>query len=96
MKRHTVDEITRGLARARELTAKGLAQTAIVKELGISVMTLHRWRRSESAPRSPATTPAQRVISPDPGHEAGLIEENRRLRMIVIDLVLKAEKAKGG
>ena len=44
VKKHSKNQIYEKLAEARSLEAIGLHQTAICKTLGISVMTLHRWR----------------------------------------------------
>ena len=45
MKKHSHEEIRLKLARADELARAGKSQGDICKALGVSVMTLHRWRK---------------------------------------------------
>jgi hypothetical protein len=44
-KKHSKTEIADLLARATALSAEGRLQSEIADQLGISVMTLHRWRK---------------------------------------------------
>jgi putative transposase len=81
MRRHSKREIASALVKARELEQAGRAQADICKQLGVSVMTLHRWRHAQARPAEPAT-----------GTVREYLEENRRLKRIVVDLLL--EKAK--
>ena len=95
-KRHSAAEIAAKVAQADELSAQGKLQSEIATELGVSVMTLHRWRKmlseqpsSEAAPVAPA-----RHISSAEAHEeaeriAELKLENSRLRRLVTDLMLE-------
>lgn len=93
MKRHSRAEISVALNQARDMMRRGESQSAICKALGISVMTLHRWRKgfAESSGNSanvenlPGRGEAEVQI-------AELRVENQRLRRIVTDLLL--EKAK--
>ena len=62
MKRHSRAEISVALAQAQEMTRRGQSQPAICRALGISVMTLHRWRKGHDAPpvlRHDETLPAR-------------------------------------
>jgi putative transposase len=92
-KRHSRAEISAKLKQAGMLAAAGKVQSEIAKALGVSVMTLHRWRNPARAARpSPASAAA--------GHDrrggrrqtdivAALQMENRYLRQIVADLLLE-------
>jgi putative transposase len=90
MKRHSRAEIIVALNQAQTMMARGQSQSAICKMLGISVMTLHRWRKEfgelqtnpDSAEKADVSDDARRQI-------ADLREENRRLRTIVTDLLLE-------
>jgi putative transposase len=92
-KRHSRAEISAKLEEAGMLAAAGKAQSEIAKALGVSVMTLHRWRKLD-LPR------ATRLAANVAGHgmRAGrsrtdivtaLQTENRQLRQIVADLLLE-------
>ena len=93
MKRHSPAEISVALNQARDMMKRGHSQSAICKALGISVMTLHRWRK-DLGDSSEDSTNRENF----PGRDgtaiqiADLREENRRLRKIVTDLLI--EKAK--
>lgn len=73
VKKHSSIKIDEKLARAEALEKRGVAQKDICKQLGISVMTLHRWRK-----RSSASTGIAQILR----------EENDRLRNIAIDILL--------
>src|SRR5437773_11158220 len=95
-KRHSKAEIATKLAQANDLATQGKLQSEIARTLGVSVMTLHRWRKAPPGPR-----PALGVT-----HEAGrpyrmrrggdriaeLQLENSRLRRLVTDLLLEKIK----
>jgi putative transposase len=91
-KRHSKVEIATKLARANELATQGKLQSEIARTLGVSVMTLHRWRK---APRGiqPAlvATPEAGRVDRTPGGDriAELQLENLRLRRLVTDLLLE-------
>ena len=57
-KRHATAEIAAKLLDADALAKNGQPQAKIAKALGISVMTLHRWRKSESGRRQAYRTSA--------------------------------------
>jgi transposase-like protein len=78
-KRHSRVEIASKLAQANDLATQGKLQSEIARTLGVSVMTLHRWRKASHGP--------------EPAHGLGRIAElqleNSRLRRLVTDLLLE-------
>jgi transposase-like protein len=50
-KRHSRVEIATKLAQANDLATQGKLQSEIARTLGVSVMTLHRWRKASPGPR---------------------------------------------
>ena len=102
MKRHSVDEIASKLRRAKQLIASGQSQAQACKELGVSVMTYHRWRKLHPAKDGRSLMAAEMGVpigAPLGGSNLSdqeqieeLRVENERLRRIVTDLLL--EKAK--
>ena len=91
-KRHTRLEIATKLAQANDLATHGKLQSEIARTLGVSVMTLHRWRKAAAAPR-----PAHEAGQPDRtrggrNRIAELQLENSRLRRLVTDLLLEKIK----
>src|SRR5215813_12863439 len=94
-KRHSRVEVATKLAHATDLARQGKPQSEIARTLGVSVMTLHRWRKARPEP-----------AGPQPAHEAGqpnralrgndriaeLQLENSRLRRLVTDLLLEKVK----
>ena len=95
-KRHSRVEIVTKLAQANDLATQGKLQSEIARTLGVSVMTLHRWRKAPPGPR-PAL-----VVTHEAGHPyrmrrggdriAELQLENSRLRRLVTDLLLEKIK----
>jgi putative transposase len=87
--KHTNAVITAKLAQAGSMEAAGTGQADIARALGISVMTLHRWRKKATLgePQVPTET-AARV--------AELELENSRLRKLVTDLLLEKMKLEEG
>jgi hypothetical protein len=95
-KRHSRVEIATKLAQATDLATQGRSQREIAHMLGVSVMTLHRWRKVPPGPQT-----AFAAI-----HEAGQLNrlrgdgdritelqlENLRLRRLVADLLLEKVK----
>jgi len=89
-------EIATKLAQATDLATQGRSQREIAHILGVSVMTLHRWRKLPPGPQT-----AFVAI-----HEAGQLSrlrgegdriaelqlENFRLRRLVTDLLLEKVK----
>jgi putative transposase len=68
-KRHSRVEIATKLAQANDLATQGKLQSEIARTLGVSVMTLHRWRKAPPGPslRSSQSTGWANQI----GHPAG-------------------------
>jgi len=104
MKKHSHEEILSKLARADELARAGHSQVDICKALGVSVMTLHRWRklplpkreepkREEVARHDRAGESRALTGSPTADEMRRVLEEltleNQRLRKIVTDLLLE-------
>jgi putative transposase len=99
MKKHSREEILSKLARADELARTGNSQVDVCKALGVSVMTLHRWRKLP-LPRQEANVSqdnaGEGVASARPpamDQMRNVLEElkleNQRLRKIVTDLLLE-------
>ena len=92
-KRHSRAVIATKLARANELATQGKLQSEIARTLGVSVMTLHRWRKAPPGPQ-PAleATPEGREPDRTRGADDRIAElqlENLRLRRLVTDLLLE-------
>src|SRR5262249_12394414 len=92
-KRHSRAEIVTKLAHANDLAMRGKLQSQIARTLGVSVMTLHRWRKASHGPQ-----PAHGVAQPNGARGRGnrrgnriaeLQLENSRLRRLVTDLLLE-------
>jgi DNA-binding transcriptional regulator YiaG len=85
-KRHSRVEIATKLAQATDLATQGKSQREIAHTLGVSVMTLHRWRKVPPGPQTAfvATHEARRG-----DRIAELQLENLRLRRLVTDLLLE-------
>jgi hypothetical protein len=105
MKRHSADEIAAKLRQAEEFMARGQSQAQACRALGVSVMTFHRWRKSqhERLPNeirpSDGTGVHRETEVPEPESTASdqrrieeLRLENDRLRRIVTDLLLEKLK----
>jgi uncharacterized protein YjcR len=50
-KRHSRAEIATKLVEANDLAMRGKLQSEIARTLGVSVMTLHRWRKASHGPQ---------------------------------------------
>jgi putative transposase len=93
--RHTPEQITAKLGEADVLAAAGKTQSEVCKELGISVMTFHRWRHAHAqrlAVRISESQPSADPTGGDPASRSRIVElqlENARLRKLVTDLLLK-------
>ncbi|MGY3610970.1 MULTISPECIES: helix-turn-helix domain-containing protein [unclassified Bradyrhizobium] len=99
MKKHSHEEILSKLARANELARAGNSRMEICKALGVSVMTLHRWRKMPLH-KSDATFAQCGTLENDVSANAGTMDdmravledltlENQRFRKIVADLLLE-------
>src|SRR5262249_25747414 len=86
-------EIATKLAQANGLATQGKLQSHIARTLGVSVMTLHRWRKAP-----PGAQPAHETGEPGQTRGGGdriaeLQLENSRLRRLVTDLLLEKIKS---
>jgi putative transposase len=91
-RRHSRAEIATKLAQANELATRGKLQGEIARTLGVSMMTLHRWRKASHEPQ-----PAHETGEPGQTRGGGdriaeLQLENSRLRRLVTDLLLEKIK----
>jgi putative transposase len=93
-KRHSPAEISAKLERAEAFASTGKVQSEIAKALGVSIMTLHRWRKLDP----PDAFGPSAAIEVGYGARGGrgqadivaeLPIENRQLRQIVTDLLLE-------
>jgi len=90
--KHSKAQIAAKLAQAGDLATQGKLQSEIARTLGVSIMTLHRWRKMSLAPQAASARlnePSQRDQAPHPGRIAELQLENSRLRRLVTDLLLE-------
>src|SRR5215831_11152003 len=100
-KRHSRVEIASKLERANNLATQGKLQSEIARTLGVSVMTLHRWRKAPPGPRPAlvATHEAEHYRMRRGGDQIAELQlENSRLRRLLTDLLLekiKLEEAGG-
>ena len=95
-KRHSRMEIATKLAQANDLAMGGKLQSEIARTLGVSVMTLHRWRKVSHEPQLALVATAE-AREPDRtrGADDRIAElqlENSRLRRLVTDLLLEKVK----
>jgi putative transposase len=91
-KRHSSVEVATKLAQANDLARQGKVQSEIARTLGVSVMTLHRWRKASPGPQpAPEAGEPDRTRSGD-NRIAELRLENSRLRRLVTDLLLEKIK----
>jgi len=90
-RKHSRLEIATKLAQANKLATRGKLQSEIARTLGVSVMTLHRWRKAAPGPQ-PAHEAGQLDRSRQRDRIAELQLENLRLRQLVTDLLLEKIK----
>src|SRR5216683_2360338 len=92
-KKHAKAEIAAKLAQANDLARQGVLQRQIARTLGVSVMTLHRWRKIPADPHATSLVPDEVAqFEQELGSRKRLAEletENSRLRRLVIDLLLE-------
>ena len=95
-KKHSRAEIAAKLAQANDLAAQGKLQSEIARTLGVSVMTLHRWRKAPPGPQlTLRATPEMTELDRTRGADGRIVElqlENSRLRRLVTDLLLEKIK----
>jgi putative transposase len=88
-KRHSKIEIAAKIVQADDLAAQGVLTQEIARLLGVSLMTLHRWRKARPGPASPEEVARfEAELGPDRS-VAELKLENARLRQLLVDLLLE-------
>ena len=90
--RHSRAEIATKLAQANDLANRGRLQSEIARTLGVSVMTLHRWRIASHGPQPAHGVGARNGARGRGDRIAELQLENSRLRRLVTDLLLEKIK----
>jgi putative transposase len=97
-RKHSRAEIVAKIVQAGDLAAQGMLQHEIARVLGISTMTLHRWRRAAPAAKPGEVARFERELAQDEV-VAELELENFRLRRLAVDLLLEKikleERARG-
>src|SRR5215471_20877347 len=88
-KRHSRAEIATKLAQANGLATRGKLQSDIARTLGVSVMTLHRWRKAAPGAQPAHETGELGQTRGGGDRVAELQLENSRLRRLVTDLLLE-------
>lgn len=92
-KRHSNAEIGAKLQQAGTLAREGKTVSHIARALGISVMTLHRWKKARPQPMAAASNGrGARSLKSKPDQAARIAElqsENTRLRQLVTDFLLE-------
>jgi putative transposase len=89
-KRHSRAEIATKLAQANDLSTQGKLQSEIARTLGVSVMTLHRWRKAPPGPQTAFVAAGQPDRTRGGRHRIAKLQlENSRLRRLVTDLLLE-------
>jgi putative transposase len=92
-KRHSNAEIGAKLQQAGTLAREGKTTSHIARALGISVMTLHRWKKARPQPMAAASNGrGARSLKSKPDQAARIAElqsENTRLRQLVTDFLLE-------
>jgi putative transposase len=91
-KRHSKVEIATKLAQANDLASQGKVQSEIARTLGVSVMTLHRWRKAPPTPQPTHEADQPNRTRSGDDRIAELQFENSRLRRLVTDLLLEKIK----
>jgi putative transposase len=91
-KKHSKTEIAAKLVHADDLARQGVLQREIARTLGVSAMTLHRWRKIRPEDATPAAPEEVARFEEELGSRPRLAElelENSRLRRLVTDLLLE-------
>jgi putative transposase len=89
---HSKAEIAVKLAQANILARQGALNSEIARTLGVSAMTLHRWRKIRPEDATPAAPEEVARFEEELGSRRRLAElelENSRLRRLVTDLLLE-------
>jgi transposase len=91
-KKHLKTEIAAKLVHADNLARQGVLQREIARTLGVSAMTLHRWRKIRPEDATPAAPEEVARFEDELGSAQQIAElqaENARLRRLVTDLLLE-------
>jgi putative transposase len=93
-RKHSPAEIATKLAQADDLAKHGKLQSEIAKILGVSVMTVHRWRRARTVVKQASAVAqdadsSREVIGDGRARVTELELENSRLRRLLTDLLLE-------
>jgi hypothetical protein len=92
-KRHTEKEIEQKLARGETMAGQGKSQGEIAKALGITVMTLSRWRKSAGTQVIVRESKRNGIGHGDPNGRLRSLElENARLRDMIVRILLDHDK----
>jgi methylphosphotriester-DNA--protein-cysteine methyltransferase len=97
-KRHSKTEISAKLVEANNLASQGKLRSEIARALGVSVMTLHRWRKRHAEP-TPTSLEQNEIarFEEELGSDQRIAElqaENARLRQLLTDFLLQIVKLK--
>jgi len=90
-RKHSTREIIALLAQADNLAGQGKLQPEIARTLGVSVMTLHRWRkiaRIGGAPKGRSGDEPKEVIVPS-GQES---KEDSRIAELELEVVVQSRR----
>ena len=88
-KRHTEKEVGQKLARGEAMASQGKSQADIAKALGITVMTLSRWRKSTGTQVVAPESKPNGIGHRDPNDRLRSLElENARLRDMIVRMLL--------
>jgi hypothetical protein len=89
-KRHSQAEIAAKLVEADDLERQGKLQSDIASALGVSVMTLHRWRKMPTPNPPVSIIPnGTEEFEQEVNNLSKLKEENSRLRRLVADILVR-------
>jgi hypothetical protein len=69
--KHSPAEIAAKLRQANELASQGKRRSEILRALGISAMTYHRWRKDRSIASHPLQEPRAPLVASDASAAAG-------------------------
>lgn len=93
--KHSKAKIAAKLAQAGDSATQGKLQSEIARALGVSVMTLHCWRKMSLASRAAPAGLNEASQLDQPPHASRIAQlqlENSRLRRPVTDLLLEKMK----
>src|SRR5262245_43855651 len=92
-KRHSRVEVAKKLAQANGLARQGKLQSEIARTLGVSVVTLHRWRKAQPGPQRGFVAIHGADRTPGGGGRIAELQlEKSWLRRMVTDILLEKIK----